>query len=61
MREGLNLQFRAELFNLLNHANFNIAERGHVHSGGVAHGGADHQHLHHLAADSIRPETALVG
>ena len=41
---------------------FQYAERGDVHAHRrFAHGGRDHQHVHHLAADSVRSETALVG
>jgi hypothetical protein len=36
IREWLNLQFRAELFNIFNHANFNLPAAGVFAAGAVA-------------------------
>ena len=56
------MQFRAEFFNLLNRANFNTPNAVvFTPSGSVADGGSDYQHVHHVAADSVRIEAALVG
>ena len=43
----MNLQFRAELFNLLNHANFNTPNAVVFTPSGVSPtAGRDHQHVH---------------
>ena len=61
--ERLNLQFRAEFFNILNHTNLQHAESCGLHRGNgraFAHGRRDHFHRHQLAADPVRLEAALV-
>ena len=67
--ENFNVQFRAEIFNILNHANFarpstptntdifdgtGNTERRELHCG------SDHQNHHHLARDSVRSQSSLL-
>jgi hypothetical protein len=49
------IEFRAEIFNLLNRANFNLPDAVVVHGiGRFANGGSDRQRSHYLAAGTIR-------
>jgi hypothetical protein len=65
IRERPNLQFRAEIFNLLNHANFNapnliVFTPPTATNRPVRNGRRHHQQVHHFAPGAIRAETALV-
>ena len=57
LTERTSLQFRAELFNVLNHANFGTPN-AIVFSSGVRQpvGRIDHDDGHHVAADSVWAE-----
>ncbi len=61
LREGLTLQFRGELFNILNRANFNTPNLiifTPIRS--LRNRRRHHQHLDNIAPGPIRPEAALV-
>ena len=61
LRENMNLQFRAEIFQHPGPREFQFAKRGRLYSERrFANGGRNHQHRHIITADPVRAETALV-
>lgn len=61
LRESLTLKFRAEIFNLLNRANFNTPALITLAPAGViGHGGSNHQHLDHRTPGTVRAEAVVV-
>jgi hypothetical protein len=59
--ERLNIQFRAEIFNLLNRANFNLPNAVVFTPSGVSpNSGSDHEHFDYFTAGTVRFEVALV-
>jgi len=60
LSEKLRLQFRAELFNILNRANFGTPNAVVFSSASSTPAPSDHHHFDHIPADPIWIETAVV-
>ena len=63
LSERVQLQFRAEFFNMLNRANFNTPNPvvfAAADGRPLAHRRRDHLDRHHLPANPVRPEASLV-
>ena len=56
LRGQLTLQFRAELFNVLNRANFRAPSAITFTPSGLRYRRADHQHLDVVTSDLVRVE-----
>ena len=67
IHERLNLQFRAEIFNLLDRANFNTPQRHCCRAACFGNRadlesrcGTNHQHFDHCTPGAVRPKAPLV-
>ncbi len=58
--ERAHVQFRAEVFNVLNRANFNTPNAVVFTPSAYRHGRANHEYFDNISADSARVEVALV-
>jgi len=60
--ERFNFQFRVEVFNLLNHANFKLpsSATGANFANRITSGNSASQRVVPASLDAVRPETALV-
>jgi hypothetical protein len=58
--EGLRAQFRAEVFNVANHANFALPAAGVFTASGRNNCRTNHADRHNIEADSIGLETYLL-